>query len=1321
MALQDILRKMAADAARVQATMKPSPTQQIMSNIKQTITAPPQPSVVGRVVDQIRQVQPVQAPVKPVQYPNAQLKQQTDTESMLGTLRAKNVEASTPKPFFSPVSKPIYFPTVGVGAASDVGTPTRLNEILGTLPITKGAKEYGDFANATTKFKTTADVGNIYKKKISGEPLTQDEQQYYDTASKTGQLAVAMMSNLESLNIGPTAIKASPIIYKSKFIPPEEIRLGFDELTRGTKMGATPESLQAAQELINLNAKGSELFNAIKSGTTIRVKRDFVGWFKDLFGYKSTRTPEMNAFVAELSGKDLTKFTSKQVDNYFNKGMSLFKENRPVGLKGLEGGAARPGIEYAAPLPEKKYPLEDKGKWYGEEDYVNKGGELKNVSPDEFLKNSKPLEIDAVARENIEDLKQHIKEGRKLDPLTLYEVDKTNVKSSDGRHRAIAAKELGIKEIPVIDYSGKLETSPLPEKVDTLVQEAKQYEDKAISEHGLTTSPESAGFITLEGKLIDSSGFKQGNTTSNGGRVEGRSVDHREIAQSAFDEDLGPVDALVKYQDLTNNTRVSIAGDSLHVDTIHPITDKQMAVLARISKGKNIVADITKKNTLSASWGEFKNFNEFKKWHDDYFSKNPDLVWGKSNQQLPTTTLKTDNLAFLGGDKKLTPQELAARSEAKPKESSFEKFLNQPQGGIQQFEGSSGEVRSLEIQAQQSLKEADPDGYYLSEIDSLSKIVKSIPTNVKNKVNLLDYIRTPEKVLKKIGFGKEAELLRKGYDDYVKELPKNLDKITVWSKQVPSKSNERIFDYLDGQPITLDPKETAVANEIKAWLKDWAKKLNLPADHTITHYITHIFSDELIAKDFDEDLAKIIANKLPGQVYDPFLLKRLGARGYKRDTWAALDAYTKRATRKVNMDPALEAIKSKAGGELETSNIEESQWKYLQRYINQVNMRPTELDKLIDNSVKSIFGYKLGQRPVSLVTGLLRRMTSRGLLGLNISSAVRNLSQGANTYAVLGEKYTTIGYAKLLSPTAHQELADENILSSSFINDRLLSSTKKTMQKVDSVLYSFMSLGERINRGAAYFGAKAKYIKEHSTFLNSKFTIDDLEKKARDYAKEVVRKTQFQFGSIDQPVAMGGDIAKTLFQLQGYTTKQLEFLVEMAKDKNFAGLFRYALGGMIFVATIGKAFNMKPEELIPSIRFDTPPSLKLPWEAGKAIMNAPDKYGKERDMQQKVKDVLSALRGLVPASSQGKKTYDTLSILNEGGTSKTATGRTRFKLEEGDKLDILKAILFGPYASKGGQEYLDKLKGGSTPKGTPLFGSKSSSGLFSKSKSTLFK
>lgn len=99
------------------------------------------------------------------------------------------------------------------------------------------------------------------------------------------------------------------------------------------------------------------------------------------------------------------------------------------------------------------YPLEDKGKWYGDEDYAEREGKLIYKRPKFFIDNTTPLKMDEYARENIYDLKKHIQNGGKLDPLVIYNFDKSNVKNSDGRHRAYASMELGIKLVPIILFN----------------------------------------------------------------------------------------------------------------------------------------------------------------------------------------------------------------------------------------------------------------------------------------------------------------------------------------------------------------------------------------------------------------------------------------------------------------------------------------------------------------------------------------------------------------------------------------------------------------------------------------------------------------------------------------------------------------------------------------------------------------------------------------------------------------------------------------------------------------------------------------------------
>jgi len=642
----------------------------------------------------------------------------------------------------------------------------------------------------------------------------------------------------------------------------------------------------------------------------------------------------------------------------------------------------------------------------------------------------------------------------------------------------------------------------------------------------------------------------------------------------------------------------------------------------------------------------------------------------------PQPSLKTD--IRTGQPIKLTPREqqlVGTGVRAVP----FMPKVNLPQKQTTSpIDTTTGEGRSREIQASQYLEEKTPPSVRPPVESSLEDIIQKEPTPVKEKVGLIDYIRTPDRVLKKIGLEEEGKLLREQHDKYIAELPKNIEKITEWSKRASKDGNEDIFRYLDGEAVDLLPQDKQVATEIQGWLKEWADRLGLPEDNRLQHYITHIFDQELIQKEFPEELAKMIDNRLPGEVYDPFLEKRLGALGYKKDTWAALDAYVKRATRKVHLDPALEKMKDASG------KLEKSQYDYVKSYISSINMRPSNVDSLIDNSIKQVIGYKLGQRPTLAITRFLRQITYRAMLGLNPASALKNLSQGVNTYAVLGEKYTTIGYAKLFQKGAKEELETQGVLNGGFIEDRALSATKKIIEKFDKGLFFFFEKAEHINRGAAYFGAKSQGLAKGMS-----------EKEAIEYAKSIVRKTQFTFGKIDTPLILSSDLAKTLGQFQSFTTKQIEFLVEMTKKaatgdekaKNFIGLLRYAIAGTVFVYTVGQAFNMKISDLLPGYRVGTPPSLKLPYELGRAAINAPDKYGQERDLKKKAEDVGKTLWGVIPGGIQMKKTYEGYKSLKEGKSLDSA-GRAQFDVG-GTPAKDAQALIFGKYSGEGAQDYYE--------------------------------
>lgn len=581
---------------------------------------------------------------------------------------------------------------------------------------------------------------------------------------------------------------------------------------------------------------------------------------------------------------------------------------------------------------------------------------------------------------------------------------------------------------------------------------------------------------------------------------------------------------------------------------------------------------------------------------------------------------------------------------------------------------------------------------------SWESIVKGYSDNLpkEKKVNFLDYFGTPEFVLEKLGMQKGATLLQDAKDTFRLTLRKEIKTISDWKARVEHDpkarphSAERIFRYLNGDAryakSEMTPTEVEVAGEIKTYLKDWADRLHLPADNRLGNYITHIFDKdahgELPGESVfdDPDLSVIMESTPAKSVYNPFLEKRTNKPGYKEDVWGALDAYVKRGSRKEAMDPALEEISNMA------HKLDDSAYSYVTRLTHRINMRPTEADELVDNFFKEHFGGKFTQRPTAYITGKIRSIFYRGTLGLNVSSALRNLSQGANTYAKLGEKYTTIGYFKTLTHLVTRdwsELIDHGVLDESLNQDQKVGVYKSVLQKIDPILFSLFNTAEKINRGAAYYGAKSKGLKEG---LNPDQAIK--------YAKRMVRETQFAFGQVDSPVALSSDLVKTAAQMQSYNVKQIEFLSHMVKNKEYGGLIRYSLSSLVFLGTVGKLFGMTVDQLIPSIGIGSSP-------LGSAATGIAGEFSKNSTDRQKATSQLQrTFVSLFPAGVQARKTIQGLEAYNAGKDT-TPTGRTRYNIPH-DPGTLMQAALFGKSALPQAQQYFDKLNNkGAAKKPTP--------------------
>ena len=189
---------------------------------------------------------------------------------------------------------------------------------------------------------------------------------------------------------------------------------------------------------------------------------------------------------------------------------------------------------------------------------------------------------------------------------------------------------------------------------------------------------------------------------------------------------------------------------------------------------------------------------------------------------------------------------------------------------------------------------------------------------------------------------------------------------------------------------------------------------------------------------------------------------------------------------------------------------------------------------------------------------------------------------------------------------------------------------------------------------------------------------------AIDYAKEIVRKTQFGYSQIDQPVGMASDLVKTFMQFQSFNIKQAEFLGNLVKDKDFKGMLRYTASSLFLVGTFGKLFGMDLKEFVPfsDARFSSP--------AGQLVGGIKDVlFWGEMEKGEGEKDLKNLIPLAVPGGAQIKKSLQG-AITGSRGYTSTPTGRVRYPVSTDDALDAVRLILFGQYAVPEATEYYGK-------------------------------
>ena len=553
---------------------------------------------------------------------------------------------------------------------------------------------------------------------------------------------------------------------------------------------------------------------------------------------------------------------------------------------------------------------------------------------------------------------------------------------------------------------------------------------------------------------------------------------------------------------------------------------------------------------------------------------------------------------------------------------------------------------------------------------------EAVRNNLKSKLgnirwydHLLQPFGTPSNIFKRLGIYEEAyRPLEEGIERNNSDLYSGFKFMNTWWKEI--KGNKRaastkIFKFLNGEGGLLDENELRIADEIKDYLEYWADRTGLPKEKRIANYITHVFEND---KGISEELSSILKYAPTSGVFDPYLKKRYGAEGYVEDVFKALDAYVRRSSRYANLDKPLNNLAEYA------KNMPEFASNYIIGTVNYVGGRPDRIENWMNVFLKSIIGNKLGSRPALRAQRMISGTIFRATLGLNLGAAVRNLMQGVNTFSTLGTKHTIQGYSDLATKGIG-ELKDTGALSEMMHAAYETSKLGSTLREVDQrVFFKFFETAEQINRGAAYWGAKAKGLAEGMR-----------EEEAIKYALGIVKKTQFGYGKADTPAILRSPLAKVAFQYSTYPLKQGEFVLNMVKEKKYAELTRFIVGSFVAYQTMGRILNLKPKDLLNVI-----PSLgPLPDTLHSAYQAATG----DKTEQEKLKKSWATFS---PAGTQTNTTITAAEGLTKGEyrtkPSKTyPAGKLQFQAPK-TLAGKVQALLLGKWSSPEADEYIAKLK-----------------------------
>lgn len=326
----------------------------------------------------------------------------------------------------------------------------------GTLKSTKDAeavnKRFSDaVAEASkkttprSKAKLEAQVKKSEDRREGAPPIVTPEDYARQSPTMSAKEHAAQLQHIGEQNVGEDNLRShleSAGVYEAS---PKQLKqfaqmLGIDVWGAVT----TPEQLRAA---IDVHGKHENLYAILRKNGLM------------------SQEPETKPSFSEAAGTALGDF-AKGLESNLPTGLARRAAKAGLGMlsRGRFQAEQSYGAQEVARIKQQtqtqryaaEYPLaSDDDLWAGRQ-WKEQGAERSDMTPDEYLNQVRPLEADDESEETIAALIEHMEGGGKLDPLWIYgQKQPHGYRKEDGRHRAHAAKKLGMSSVPVLTWPEK--------------------------------------------------------------------------------------------------------------------------------------------------------------------------------------------------------------------------------------------------------------------------------------------------------------------------------------------------------------------------------------------------------------------------------------------------------------------------------------------------------------------------------------------------------------------------------------------------------------------------------------------------------------------------------------------------------------------------------------------------------------------------------------------------------------------------------------------------------------------------------------------------